>query len=298
MVSIRWFCFSAFQLHHREVHSNDFNEGVHNFKRSSLSNELHELQQRRSSRSTKRSSGCSTVPIWFYIVTATLNISHILPTGLSNSWREAGFIPPIARINWRRWGRMIQTPSDAWRLIAHGKIGISSRWCTFKFRWPGWGQCFYSERNLFQEQDSKGGRGPHLWTEKVEQVQGCLNKSRSQPVLVCEMILIFHLITGSNKTDELAFIQYFEVTPPKDSIDTDLRCIFLRWETEDGVDYYLSPPYTPGIEVGKWYGIVPFASITSVYHLMTGNHPVHWFLSKLPWPANPFYVNRFYEIQH
>jgi len=111
------------------------------------------------------------------------------------------------------------------------------------------------------------------------------------------VLVLFHLRHGDSLQEECAFVQYFDITPPMDEVDKSLRCICLRWSTDDGKDHSLRDPSTATIEAGEWYGIIPFRSIVSVHHIVRSNYPLPPFLPKLPWPSHRFYVNRFFDYR-
>lgn len=87
---------------------------------------------------------------------------------------------------------------------------------------------------------------------------------------------------ASEELEKTAFVQYLEKRSPKSDVDTTLKCISLRRATDDGKDYFVETPTTFHIEVGLWYGIVPFSYICSVHHVDRSNHPLSPLQPQLP----------------
>lgn len=134
---------------------------------------------------------------------------------------------------------------------------------------------------------------------KAERFSVVLVESDGGDFWFSRVMLLFHLRTRS-KTEmsgEFALIQYFEITSPIDSVDRVLRCLCLRWATDDEVDLTVNENLSSAdiIEVGEWYGVVPFSSVRSVHHIVRSNYCVSSFTSPLPWPLHRFYVNRFHQ---
>lgn len=46
-------------------------------------------------------------------------------------------------------------------------------------------------------------------------------------------------ITGSNESQDYAFLQYTDVTRLIDAVNKTLGCVCLRWNADDGVNYNL-----------------------------------------------------------
>lgn len=82
---------------------------------------------------------------------------------------------------------------------------------------------------------------------------------------------------------------------PVDNVKLFLSCLWLRWETDDKI-YHTVDSNLGGddiIDVGEWYGVVPFSSIGSVHHIVRSNYYVSPLKSELSWPLHRFYVERF-----
>lgn len=110
-----------------------------------------------------------------------------------------------------------------------------------------------------------------------------------------KVLVLFRLTVESGTYDEdLAFVQYYVPTPPRDEIDNILDCICLRWETEDGEDHSSDKVADSSIiEAGENYGLIPFKSICGTCDLVRTNYAIHPFTTELPWTHHKFYVNRF-----
>ena len=114
---------------------------------------------------------------------------------------------------------------------------------------------------------------------------------------VGQVILLFHLHDRAGTVkEELAFVQFMEVTQPLSSADKALKCVCLRWATDDNVDYTLDPGRQierGQMECGEWYGFIPFNSIVGTVQVVRSNIAVPPFTNPSPWPLHRFYVNRF-----
>ena len=136
---------------------------------------------------------------------------------------------------------------------------------------------------------------PSFGPGKVNRFSAISIRGDNESVWFAKVLLLFRMKIPSTEEQQLAFVQYFEVTSPIDGVDDTLNCVCLRWATDDGKDYSTTVPTSPRIEVGEWYGIIPFSSISSVHHIVRGNHPLPPLLPQLPWPCHQFYINRFYD---
>jgi len=113
---------------------------------------------------------------------------------------------------------------------------------------------------------------------------------------VAKVLCLFHISIGGRR-EECAFVQYMQCTPPVDEVDDLLRCVCLRWATDDGIDHTVLPVPSRGrpVVVGEWYGIEPMQSILGTVHVLRSNFAVAPFTSELPWSHHRFYINRFYR---
>ena len=87
-----------------------------------------------------------------------------------------------------------------------------------------------------------------------------------------------------------------EVTKPVTAADKALKCVCLRWATDDNIDYTVSPEkeiQRGQMECGEQYGFIPFNSIVGTVQVVRSNIPVPPFKDPTPWPLHRFYVNRF-----
>lgn len=63
------------------------------------------------------------------------------------------------------------------------------------------------------------------WREKLKQLQAI------------KVLLLYPMYEGREGSNEkIEFIPYMECTHPLDKVDDPLRCVCLRWRTEDRID--------------------------------------------------------------
>lgn len=130
---------------------------------------------------------------------------------------------------------------------------------------------------LLSGDDGGDGNKDSLWIAKV-------------------LVLLRVSEVASQKSSELAFVQYMEYTPPKDNIDNVLGCVTLRWSTTDERDHTLSEEKRgmEGNEMAPWYGLVPITSVKGTIHVIRIDYHTKPFTPDIPWWKRRFYLNRFY----
>lgn len=114
-------------------------------------------------------------------------------------------------------------------------------------------------------------------------------------------------VCDKNVTQELAFVQYYEVLGEKelkmDRIDLILDCIRLQWQKTKG-EYGKTSS-------AKYYDLVPVDTIRGKVHIVPADHEIFILDSAVErkkeydilradetgWPASIFYVNRFYRTK-
>ena len=115
---------------------------------------------------------------------------------------------------------------------------------------------------------------------------------------VAKVLLLFRLSDDKvSVSEEYAYVQFMEVTKSLSAIDDALGCVCLRWSTDDETDHTLDQDRVlqeSQIEVGEWFGLVPFSAITGVVQTLRSNISIRPFTSPLPWPLHRFYINRFF----
>jgi len=94
---------------------------------------------------------------------------------------------------------------------------------------------------------------------------------------VAKVMALFH-VSWSTGSEECAFVQFMQCTPPLDSVDDILKSTRGR-----------------PVVVGDWYGIEPVQSIVGSVHVVRSNFAVSPFTKELPWSHHRFYINRFYR---
>jgi hypothetical protein len=114
---------------------------------------------------------------------------------------------------------------------------------------------------------------------------------------VAKVLLLFSMKDSSRgDPHEYAFVRYMIATDQVTAVDKELKCVCLRWETDEDVDRTLNITEEMEenyIEVGEWFGLVPFSSVVGTVQVLRSNVPVRPFTSPLPWPLHRFYINRF-----
>lgn len=104
------------------------------------------------------------------------------------------------------------------------------------------------------------------------------------------------------KSDEksFAFLQYFDVVPPRDEIDNQLSCLCLKWA--QALEYTTSPGNGNGVGTdgelsgtlpSKWFDLQPVEVIRGAVHVATTDYGLYG-QQDGNWWDRFFYVNRFY----
>ena len=125
-------------------------------------------------------------------------------------------------------------------------------------------------------------------------------EEESEEVLwVAKVFLLFGLDPqGSEQAQELASVQYMDVTDPISGVDKGLGCVCLRLYTEDETDRTIEISRSlrdNHLDAGEYYGLVPFSSIIGSVQVLRSNIAIRPFTSPLTWPLHRFYINRFYN---
>lgn len=89
-------------------------------------------------------------------------------------------------------------------------------------------------------------------------------------VLVSKRFLLYHVKSDgvAKSEEELAFLQYFEVTPLLHKIDREQHCLSLREETKNKVDQSINfnSKHIGLVVAGLLYELFSCFFIVSVYH--------------------------------
>jgi hypothetical protein len=114
---------------------------------------------------------------------------------------------------------------------------------------------------------------------------------------VAKVLLLFSMKDSRTvEPHEYAFVRYMVATDQASAVDKELKCVCLRWETDEDVDRTLNITEEMEenyIEAGEWFGLVPFSSIVGTVQVLRSNVPIRPFTTPLPWPLHRFYINRF-----
>lgn len=102
---------------------------------------------------------------------------------------------------------------------------------------------------------------------------------------------------------ELAFLRYFDFTPPVDNFDGVLNCLFIRWETDYKFRHTLSlnrrgDDAIDAISVGEWYGVILVSLIRSVHHIVRRNCFIQPFTSQHLWSLHQFHFLYFISLDN
>lgn len=96
----------------------------------------------------------------------------------------------------------------------------------------------------------------------------------------------------SKGCQNLAFLQYIEVTRGRDIADEALRSVFLTWSTCDEVDYRLRQVNDTlgcrGLSVGQWFGMKLFRNLEFWVSIEKEIHAIESFFERTPWSMHLF----------
>lgn len=114
---------------------------------------------------------------------------------------------------------------------------------------------------------------------------------------VAQVLGVFHLSTNLALQDahQLAFVQFFRLTPPVDKMDRILHYDGQRWAAEDLVDHSNEFTFSSSdtVEDAKWYGLVQFSPKMLVQHIVGSKYCVTPFSLQISWPGLRMYVSKF-----
>ena len=156
-------------------------------------------------------------------------------------------------------------------------------------------QRFVSQRNYYNK--------PGLRQDCL-MIEGAASNSGESVVWIAKALALFRLYksnrkephtTERNKSDsesEFAFVQYFNVVPPRGELDSVLGCVRLEWAKDQDQE-------NGNVGARKWYDLVPIEAVRGVVHVVRGDYGVNGTLltkdmEDTPWTEQFFYLNRFY----
>lgn len=88
-----------------------------------------------------------------------------------------------------------------------------------------------------------------------------------------------------DRSGKYAFLQYVEVTHPRDMVDETLGCACLRLNTDDEVDHNLEYDTTASKKRGymatKWLGMERLKIFKGCMNVVRGNHVIESFLARI-----------------
>lgn len=96
---------------------------------------------------------------------------------------------------------------------------------------------------------------------------------------------------------EYLFVKYMEVSKALSGVDRILRCVYLRWATEDEVDMTLNigeSRRNNKAETEEWFGLVYFISIVRMVPVLRSSIAIHPFPAEFLRTLNRLYVNQQY----
>lgn len=107
-------------------------------------------------------------------------------------------------------------------------------------------------------------------------------------------------ISNTMEEEEMAFVQFYDVTPLQDQVEKSLGCIRLKWsmgDAEENDDHDIEDQDKHGT---KWFTLLPVAAIRGVVHVLRGDYGIDnrglgLDMEGIPWNQQHFYVNRFYH---
>lgn len=127
------------------------------------------------------------------------------------------------------------------------------------------------------------------------------DKDGRRIIWVGRVLCLISLREGGAKGTQkpYAFIQFMDYTKPADSFDSSLRCVIVRWSTQDETDHSLHQPSGTGrsniVHAAPWFGLIPLESVSGKIPIVRSNYNVHPFSVAKAWIYHRFYINRFYK---
>lgn len=102
------------------------------------------------------------------------------------------------------------------------------------------------------------------------------------------MLLYLKTIGNETTSVHIAFVWYFELTPPLDAVGKDLICTSPRWPTDGELDHTRDLGGMPmnKMEARKWFDVVPFSSIVSVHSIVRSYYCETLLMPRLACPSN------------
>jgi len=175
---------------------------------------------------------------------------------------------------------------------------------------PGYGTPSIDAHYSFERNDVSIEEDSKRWAQKIFAVdnyyktgrarQDCVivesaRRGAKQIVWFAKLLMLLRFkLSGLQRRDEkttvvkeVAFVQYFECTPPRNAVEVTLGCVCLKWARGTGSDG--EGP------VSRWFGIVPITSVRGRVQVVRANYGVEGLFPEPNWDEHRFYVNRFYR---
>lgn len=113
-----------------------------------------------------------------------------------------------------------------------------------------------------------------------------------------EGFLLFQMpVKGCKERQEFAFVQYTDVTPPRESVDWALRCVYLQCTTDEDNDHTFTEREqcfsAVVLKAGELLCVKPNCSVRSTLHVARDSVAVASYSKKVPRRLIRFYSNRF-----
>ena len=102
-----------------------------------------------------------------------------------------------------------------------------------------------------------------------------------------------------------AFVRYMQTIPPENVIQKELRCIVLRWATDEDYDGIAFPnsmfPADSSDEKdidepSAWFGIIYISAVLETVQVVQDSVHCRLFFNKEHWKNHRFYIKRFLKV--
>lgn len=175
------------------------------------------------------------------------------------------------------------------------EIRICSRWSKCNTSWPWWRPWLYTKKYWHSPSTAHSFADSSLGPTQLRRFSIVFVWGDDYSYWPAKLFHLFFVKSDgvAEKEEELAFVQYFKVTPSNDEIDGELHSFSLRWAPDDEIDdCTFRPRYSGIMDAGECYGAVQFSSIISARHIVRANYSVTPFYADIRWSAHRFYVFR------
>ena len=107
-------------------------------------------------------------------------------------------------------------------------------------------------------------------------------------VWVRKILGLFHLHWFNANTEEVAFVQYFDVIENDDDLMKELGCVHMKWAREN------EPEKIPET-TGKWFDVIPVSAIRGTVHVVSIDHEIRKISEPKLWYDQIFHFKCFYS---